>query len=178
MAVQEAKQPGRIAIRGLQQNLLNNGVWIMPISDMQPDSFGFESMQKVAVTGLLQGVGESTAWANRFYMYPRKPVTTGEFALHLKRLGKVEAATQLKTKDAALSRALFLQTIGRIIPIPAKQPSEKAVIEYLRQQRLIPDSVVSSIVPEQIVTRDTYAVLLDHVLHPFEKLAVDIKGGV
>ncbi|MBD3225894.1 MAG: FAD-dependent oxidoreductase [Caldithrix sp.] len=178
MAVQEAKQPGRIAIRGLQKNLLNNGVRIMPISDMQPHSFGFESMQKMAVTGLLQGVGESTAWANRFYMYPGKPVTTGEFALHLKRLGKEEAATPLKKMDTDLSRALFLQTIGRIIAIPAKQPSEKEVLAYLRQQHLIPDSVVRSIVPEQIITRDTYAVLLDHVLHPFEKLAVDIKGGV
>lgn len=79
LAVKQNKAARNIAIREVQQQLLNSKAYIMPYFDVKPTHPHFTSIQRIGATGILKGKGEPFQWANRTWFYPDSSVNTSAF---------------------------------------------------------------------------------------------------
>jgi hypothetical protein len=83
LAAQSVKDniaPKNVAVRKLQNILLDANGYIMPYVDIKQSSPYFKAVQRIGATGLLKGVGVPNGWANTTYFYPDKPVSFADFA--------------------------------------------------------------------------------------------------
>ena len=81
LSIKHSVDPKNIAIRQLQQNLLDANGYIMPYKDVTQQNPYFKAIQKIGATGLLRGVGVPTGWANATYFNPNEKVQFAEFSI-------------------------------------------------------------------------------------------------
>lgn len=81
LSIKHNVDPKNIAIRQLQQNLLDANGYIMPYKDVTQQNPYFKAIQKIGATGLLRGVGVPTGWANATYFNPNEKVQFAEFSI-------------------------------------------------------------------------------------------------
>jgi hypothetical protein len=94
LAIKENKQPRNIAVRKVQNVLLQNKAYIMPYIDVLPTHPQFEAIQKIGATGILKGTGIPYKWANQTWFYPDSTILTKVF------LSDVKPYLQLNIKVA------------------------------------------------------------------------------
>lgn len=150
LAVKENKQPREVGVRTVQNVLLKNNVYIMPLFDVAPSDTDFVTLQKIAATGILRTTGEAYQWANRTWFYPEKTITVKEFTEGLNAFDpsvKIETSTkELTEKEAA----------KYIYQLAGKELSEEGLTD-------------------KPATRRKVAQMLDTVLNPFD-VAIDFEG--
>jgi hypothetical protein len=78
VSLKAKKSPAEISIRSVQQELLNQGAYLMPFIDIDPSNPYFEAIQKIGVSGILKGEGVPYLWANQTWFYPDRLVTEYE----------------------------------------------------------------------------------------------------
>ena len=61
-------------VRELQDELLESSCYLMPYQELEPGDKGFASVQRVGLTGILRGRGESIGWQNRTLFRPDDPL--------------------------------------------------------------------------------------------------------
>ena len=61
-------------VRRLQDELLEASCYLMPYQELAPYDEGFASVQRVGLTGILRGRGESIGWQNRTLFRPDDPL--------------------------------------------------------------------------------------------------------
>lgn len=61
-------------VRELQDELLESSCYLMPYQELTPYDEGFASVQRVGLTGILRGRGESIGWQNRTLFRPDDPL--------------------------------------------------------------------------------------------------------
>lgn len=61
-------------VRRLQDELLEASCYLMPYQELEPGDEGFASVQRVGLTGILRGRGESIGWQNRTLFRPDDPL--------------------------------------------------------------------------------------------------------
>ena len=61
-------------VRRLQDELLEASCYLMPYQELTPCDEGFASVQRVGLTGILRGRGESIGWQNRTLFRPDDPL--------------------------------------------------------------------------------------------------------
>ena len=61
-------------VRRLQDELLESSCYLMPYQELEPGDKGFASVQRVGLTGILRGRGESIGWQNRTLFRPDDPL--------------------------------------------------------------------------------------------------------
>ena len=64
LAVLEGKSVKNIAVRQLQEELLEVGCYIMPYLDLKPSDRHFKAIQRIGATGILRGEGRNVGWSN------------------------------------------------------------------------------------------------------------------
>ena len=79
-------QPKQIDIRSIQKELLNNGCYIMPYCDLDPDDNAWKAVQTIGSLGLIKGHGVSEGWSNKTYFYPDSMMKEKEFAKNINEL--------------------------------------------------------------------------------------------
>ncbi len=78
ICVHEQLQPREIAVRRLQQVLLDAGAYLMPFADVTPTDPDFQTLQRIGVTGLIKGTRLTREWVNEMRLYPDNQVTESE----------------------------------------------------------------------------------------------------
>ncbi len=78
LAVLYGKEPRDIGIRDLQKALLEQGCYLQPTYDVNPDDPDFKTIQRISCTGILKLTGEPWGWANRSWFYPDSIVSIEE----------------------------------------------------------------------------------------------------
>ena len=61
-------------VRRLQDELLEASCYLMPYQELEPGDKGFACVQRVGLTGILRGRGESIGWQNRTLFRPDDPL--------------------------------------------------------------------------------------------------------
>ena len=74
MAALSAAAGREVAVRELQEELLDASCYLMPYQELEPGDKGFASVQRVGLTGILRGRGESIGWQNRTLFRPDDPL--------------------------------------------------------------------------------------------------------
>jgi len=79
LCVRENVQPRDLAIRKLQQVLLDAHAYLMPFSDVKPDDPALQAIQRIGATGILKGESIHHDWVNELRFNPDEKVTGREF---------------------------------------------------------------------------------------------------
>ena len=74
MAALSAAAGREATVRELQEELLDASCYLMPYQELEPGDKGFASVQRVGLTGILRGRGESIGWQNRTLFRPDDPL--------------------------------------------------------------------------------------------------------
>ena len=74
MAALSAAAGREATVRELQDELLEASCYLKPYQELEPGDKGFASVQRVGLTGILRGRGESIGWQNRTLFRPDDPL--------------------------------------------------------------------------------------------------------
>jgi hypothetical protein len=86
LSVQEGKTPSEVAVRSVQQKLLDAGAYLMPYLDIPLGDPNFASIHKVGATGAIRGVGVPYNWSNQTWFYPDQLVSEYELISNVRSL--------------------------------------------------------------------------------------------
>jgi hypothetical protein len=165
ISLQRNMQPRQVAIRSVQQALLDAKAYIMPFIDVPAESVHFAAIQRIGATGILKGTGVPFQWANQTWFYPGKIITRYELAEGLR-----PYYTSLLNYWGASGDPLTLQFLLELF--------DKAGTKVTLQQ-VEADWNKLALAGKPAATlelnRSTTAVLIDYYLKPFQK-GVDFSG--
>ena len=70
LATEQGRHPHEIAVRDVQDLLLDHGCYLLPFLDLQPGDTGFRQLQEDGIGGLVRGQGRSVGWSNETWVHP------------------------------------------------------------------------------------------------------------
>lgn len=152
LCVLQKKNAQHVAIRDVQNSLIQNNAYIMPYADVTPKHPQFAAIQRIGATGILKGVGQPSAWANRTWFYPDSTMTEVDLVKGLQYFNP-----KLLTNFSASKDVLTIQKIAEIIA-QIQSHNKEVIIKDLDNFKLNNDYV-----PRQII-----AFLLDKYYQPFQ----------
>jgi hypothetical protein len=152
LAVNENKDVRKVSIRKVQQSLLDQKAYIMPLFDVKPTDKWFETIQKIAATGILKTKGESYKWANRTWFYPDATITIQEFT---------EGLNQFNCKNKIIKKQDVL----------TEQEAAKLLIKAGGKFKY------KSEFSNRAITKKELAKLIEESLNPFAK-EIDFAGNL
>ena len=168
LCVFQKKNAKQISIRDVQKELLKSGAYIMPYYDLKPGHPFFMATQKIGATGILKGIGQPNAWANRTWFYPDSLVDATRFI-----------------EDFKSCIPLFFNPAGKFLTVkdlfiilqntyPALHKNKIITLETFHQTWL--DSGLKDYDENRNVKRVEAAVIVDKWLKPFETILIGFDG--
>ncbi|EJG02661.1 FAD-dependent oxidoreductase [Flavobacterium sp. F52] len=151
VAIKNQVEPRKVSVREVQQSLLNQKAYIMPLYDVKPTDPAFESIQKISATGILKTKGESYKWANRTWFYPEQNISVQEFT---------EGLNQFDKKNKVVKSNSILteqEAVDLLVKAGAKIKKRNFSAKPINKRDL--------------------AVLIEESLHAFEK-EIDFSGSI
>jgi hypothetical protein len=152
IAVKDKKEVREVSIRKVQQSLLDQKAFIMPLFDVKPTEPDFETIQKITATGILKTKGESYKWANRTWFSPNATLTIQEFT---------EGLHQFNRKNTIIYKQDLV--------------TEKQAAKLLIQAggKFAAKSKFSS----KVITKRELAKIIEESLNPFDR-EIDFSGNL
>ena len=163
LAVKNKTDIDNVSVREVQKNLLSQGNYLLPYLDVEKDNPLFLPLQRIGVTGVLQGVGKNEGWANQTWFRANEPVLYSE----LSGLKDVYPIVNIPDSDTPLTVDNLLALIKEI------HPKETDVTNKAKE--IFTTFGFTNFDVTKQLTRGEAAVLIDQILNPFEK-EIDIKG--
>ncbi len=164
VCLQQNLQPWQVSIREVQNKLLKSGACIMPYIDVPLQDPDFEVIQKIGATGIIKGIGIPYKWANEAWFYPEHRISEYEMIKGLQDFYKGVVNTQGSGKP--LSLQFLIHAIKEIDP---------EMTDEILMNNLKPILGGDKLDKEMILSRRTSALIINHILHPFE-IPVNFKG--
>lgn len=188
LCVKQKIQPREVNIRDLQQILMDNGCQLLPFCDVPPQDRYFQSIQKVALCGIMKGQAISKDWANETRFLPQNRVNKNDVRIILTKLAEhldldVERALN-GLHDEKVERAAILNCLWRILGSPKTDKFEEKYIEYdnpavsyFGGKKLLDYwQEGDNLILDKPLLRGEFAYFIDKIFDPFSKIYP--KSGV
>ena len=174
LCVLQKKNAQEVSIRDVQNSLIQNNAYIMPYADVTPKNPQFAAIQKIGATGILKGVGQPNAWANRTWFYPDSVVTSKEFVTGFKPFGSVAS-----TNDSLLTMATVIATIIESSSQYMYPTYSKNIDGFTQQikREWIDKWGLKNFETSRPISRLELAVLLNYTINPFNIKQVNHQGN-
>lgn len=171
LAIKNNQSIDKVDIRELQQTLLNAKGYLLPYLDEPIESIRFQPYQRIGATGILKGIGKNVEWSNQMWLR----TDTCLLAHELKGLGDVypNMISYLPQGKKAITIQKALRLLEKCIDLE-KIPMNGSI--EIMAQKLWKRFGFNEFQLDRIIKRGEMAVLLDQILHPFEKKKIDITG--
>ncbi len=153
LAVKQGIEPRKVAVREVQREVLAGGGYLLPFLDLPATDPHFGAIQRVGVTGIIEGVGMTVGWENQSWFRIGDPISLDELSRGLN-------AFDAEIPHIADERNVTVQDIIDYGPVTAEQWAEWGLENFD---------------PQRDATRLECAVVIDKVLNPFAK-GVTING--
>ncbi len=150
LAVKEDKQPREVSIRKVQNTLLANNAYILPLFDVSSSDADFVTLQQISATGILKTTGEPYKWANRTWFYPDTTITEQEFTDGL--------STYSEKVNIVNNKQLL---------------TEKQALKYIAQAA--GSNIENKKLTDKPISRRSLAKMLEKYLNPFDR-EIDFNG--
>ena len=169
LSINQNKDIADINVRDVQQQLLAAGGYLLPYLDVEKTHPLFESLQRIGVTGILQGVGKNEGWANQTWFR----IDDSLYYSELGGLKDIYPRVSLPNKVKALTIGEAIALLNLIatkeqikISIDIEEWSKVNFKEY----NFEPFDL------NRTIKRGEMALLLDKALNPFLSKKIDIHG--
>lgn len=153
LAVKQGIEPREVAVREVQREVLAGGGYLLPFLDLPATDPHFGAIQRVGVTGIIEGVGMTVGWENQSWF------RIGE-AISMDELSRGLHSFDAEIPHIADERNVTVQDIIDYGSVTAEQWTEWGLENFD---------------PQRDATRLECAVVIDRVLNPFAK-GVTING--
>ena len=153
LAVKQGIEPREVAVREVQREVLAGGGYLLPFLDLPATDPHFGALQRVGVTGIIEGVGMTVGWENQSWFRANETISMNELS---RGLHSFDAAIP----HIAEERNVTVQDIIDHGSVTAEQWAEWGLENFD---------------PTRDATRLECAVVIDKVLNPFAK-GVTING--
>ena len=163
ISARENVSPQSVSVRRVQSVLLKYNAYIMPYYDVKPENPHFRAIQRIGATGILRGVGEPNAWANRTSFYPDSSVNSRDFDFYINDFYKIKNSPTASEESAPMSveKAIFK------IAVIQEQAVNDLFLAQIREKWTSLN--LKNYDVKRGITRAELAVLLDATLNSFEK---------
>ncbi len=153
LAVKQGIEPREVAVRDVQREVLAGGGYLLPFLDLPATDPHFGAIQRVGVTGIIEGVGMTVGWENQSWFRIGEAISMDELSRGLN-------AFDAEIPHIAEQRNVTLQDLIEHGSVTAEQWAEWGLENFD---------------PQRDATRLECAVVIDKVLNPFAK-GVTING--
>lgn len=85
LAVKQGIEPREVAVRDVQREVLAGGGYLLPFLDLPATDPHFSAIQRVGVTGIIEGVGMTVGWENQTWFRADEPISMDELSRGLNR---------------------------------------------------------------------------------------------
>ena len=175
MAVAQKRVPCRLSVRDVQRQLLKTGNYLLPFLDVPRSDALFPVLQRIGVTGILQGRGRHHDWSNETWFDVNSIVQASD----VERLFRFYTASSAISTDsvsplipANLNAETLQQVFARIMK--AHQIAGIEHLSTLMHTSLEPYNVPF---PAGKISRKVFAIWVDAILNPFAR-EVDLYGNM
>lgn len=159
LAAQKGIEPREVAVRDVQREILNGGGYLLPFLDLPASDPHFKALQRIGVTGIIQGVGMTVGWENQSWFRAEETITVAELMEGLlPYLDQAEAHTYAENRE--------LVTLTELTPLTKELSEEQWQALGLKEYD-----------PQRPLTRLECAVVIDARLNPFDT-PVDLNGNL
>ncbi len=153
LAVKQGIEPREVAVRDVQREVLAGGGYLLPFLDLPATDPHFSAIQRVGVTGIIEGVGMTVGWENQTWFRADEPISMDELSRGLNRYdGNIPHIADERNV-----------TIGDIV-------NYGSVTEAMWAEWGL-----ENFDPQRDATRKECAVAIDKIINPFAK-GVTING--
>jgi hypothetical protein len=170
LAVQQKTEAAQVAVRDVQAALLAANGYLMHYLDVPVTHPLFKVYQRIGATGILKGVGKSVGWSNQTWLRGDTLLLSAEIAglkdvypyvslHHLPRVVTTAAALELIADIAAREQIAVEEKIN--------VPAEKIYAKY----------GLGRVNVQAPIQRGAFAALVDEMLDPFHRKAIDLFGN-
>ncbi|MBR2501430.1 MAG: FAD-dependent oxidoreductase [Rikenellaceae bacterium] len=153
LAVKQGIEPREVAVREVQREVLAGGGYLLPFLDLPANDPHFGAIQRVGVTGIIEGVGMTVGWENQSWFRINEAISMDELSRGLH-------SFDAEIPHIAEQRNVTLQDLIEHGSVTAEQWAEWGLENFD---------------PQRDATRLECAVVIDKVLNPFAK-GVTING--
>lgn len=173
LALEQNAQPADVAVRDVQNALLAQRGYMMPYLDATPAEPYFEPIQRIGATGLLRGESRRAGWINETILHAGEPLSGAD----LQPLAELYGFEL--DKHMAQADTLYRSDLESVIlKAAANTPGFSAAGAYPRAYEALAKAGLQMPGITEPVTRAVYAVVVDALLDPFNRFAIDIKGNI
>lgn len=165
--------PSKVSVRRVQTQLLEDGVYLLPLLDAAPYSPEFVSVQKIALTGILKYFPRHHDWVNESWLDADKSMCMQDLAEGLEEFySQAGKHFSFGHVNEGVADIFFVSHLFSIILGITEDEAEIMAFSALR-------SVYDKdFVGNTNLTRGECAVLLDKVLDPFGTYEVNLNGSI
>lgn len=174
MAVAQKRVPCRLSVRDVQRQLLKTGNYLLPFLDVPRSDALFPVLQRIGVTGILQGRGRHHDWSNETWFDVDSVVQASD----VERLvhfftpsSDISADSVSALIPANLNAETLQQVFARIMK--AHRIAGIEHLSTLMHTSLEPYNVPF---PAGKISRKVFAIWVDSILNPFAR-EVDLYGN-
>lgn len=170
LSVSERIAPRKVGVRQLQKKLLDHGAMLIPYFDVNIHHPQFSSIQRIGLTGILQGKGVPYKWANQTWFYPDRFVSADTLMINAS--GWLSAKS-CKGPYLTIGEAeeWVLESASTLYGMNINNKDNAFVIALSK-------SGLEGKNKNDLITRGQFAVLLDLVIDPFTRKRVNYIGEI
>ncbi|MDY4090086.1 FAD-dependent oxidoreductase, partial [Alistipes finegoldii] len=166
LAAAAGVDPSEVAVRRVQEAVLDAGGYLLPYLDLPAGDPRFGAMQRIGVTGILKGRGANVGWENQTWFDADRTIAESELREGLREVYPSVRPSVLETPvDGALLTAMLAEALGKPAGDVAARTERAAA------------GLLSGYDPVRPLTRLECALLIDAVADPFHAAEVDIYGN-
>lgn len=155
LAVKQGIEPREVAVRDVQHEVLNGGGYLLPFLDLPATNPHFKALQRVGVTGIIEGEGMTVGWENQTWFRAKEPISLATLSEGLHRLD-AKFAPIAEERDTTLS-----DLEGWFGEVNDAMWNAWGLENYSTTRAL---------------TREECAVVIDALLRPFYTYSVTLQG--
>lgn len=168
LAVVENKPISQVGVRQVQQVILDAKGYLLPYLDVPVDDVCFQSYQRIGSTGILKGEGRNVDWSNQTWLRVNDVLLTSE----LQGLEEIYPYVQFPAESKTISLKEAIHVLKLIVAMEGMSDVnvDKKITDVWEAFNL------GDMILTQPILRGQMAVLLDQIVDPFHRKAVDLEG--
>jgi len=169
LSINENLSPAKVSVRKVQNQLLEQGGYLLPYLDVPKDHPRFKTYQRIGATGILKGIGMNVGWENQTWFFPEKDLT-----------------------QLDLDHAISVLQHFRDIPLPISTKnddildwfkklhsiflSDNHIPDWIKNTKTLSKFLGTEVEPMGNISRGNFALLMDAIIDPFNGEPIDHYG--
>lgn len=173
ISVKNGCSVSKVAVRDVQDVILDGGGYLMPYLDVPKTDLRFKAYQRIGAAGILRGEGKTVGWSNQTWLRVDDQLWLSELS-GMDQLygGGFFSMDERYDYDERVNLGGLLERIANIEEINLSDLIS-ALKNYGCDDLFAPDGTLNY---DQPLTRGEAALIIDSTLDPFHKVKIDIYG--